>query len=287
MTAPAWSTVEDAIHAWLVAGTGYAATQVIWAQQTAPRPTGAYVAMRLTSLPIDGIDWTDRVDNILSVGTLTVSGVSTGADTLTITAHGLATGDGPLRISSTGTVPGGAAAATDYWAIVVDANTVKLAATFANAVAASPTAIDLTSAGTGTITITGTATTMRVGAEVTNYVRGPRRIELQLQAFAGAPTGAEPTGATSPFAVLATAIASYRLPSRRAALEAAGIAVLDVGAVQSIDGVVNTVRFEPRAVATVHLSVTSELAENSTYIQTVNATNQIVTPNVTITVTSP
>jgi hypothetical protein len=71
---------------------------------------------------------------------------------LTATAHGLQTGDGPVRASNSGGgLPSGLLAATDYWAIRVDANTFKLASSLANALAG--TAIDITTNGTGTQTV--------------------------------------------------------------------------------------------------------------------------------------
>jgi hypothetical protein len=82
------------------------------------------------------------------------------ADTLTDTSHGLSTGDGPVRVSSSGTLPAGLAAATDYWVIRVDANTMQLAASLADALAG--TAVPLTSDGTGTHTMSDTADTARL-----------------------------------------------------------------------------------------------------------------------------
>lgn len=79
--------------------------------------------------------------------------VDTATDAITITAHGFVTGDGPYQVSSTGTLPGGLAVSTDYFAIVVDADIFQLASNRTNALAG--TAIDITSQGTGTHTITG------------------------------------------------------------------------------------------------------------------------------------
>jgi hypothetical protein len=81
----------------------------------------------------------------------TVSSVSAAANTLSVTAHGLATGD-MLKVSSTLTVPTGLTAGTIYYAIKVDADTIKLATSLLNAKLG--TAIDITGAGTGTITAT-------------------------------------------------------------------------------------------------------------------------------------
>jgi len=58
----AWTTVENALHAWAVAGSGLATAQVIWALQRGPRPTSAYIALRLTSIARIGHDWLDVLD---------------------------------------------------------------------------------------------------------------------------------------------------------------------------------------------------------------------------------
>jgi hypothetical protein len=71
-------------------------------------------------------------------------------DTLTSVGHGFASGS-RLRIDSSGTVPGGTAAGVDYYAIVIDVDTYKLAASPADA--GSATAINLTDAGTGTVLV--------------------------------------------------------------------------------------------------------------------------------------
>lgn len=73
-------------------------------------------------------------------------------DQLTITGHGLTTGDGAalVRNTSGGTLPGGLAAVTEYWIVRIDANTIKLATSAANALATTPVTVDITSNGSGT-----------------------------------------------------------------------------------------------------------------------------------------
>lgn len=79
---------------------------------------------------------------------------SSSTDALTIAGHGLQTGDGPLQTSNTGgALPSPLVAATNYWPIVIDANTFKLATSLANAFAG--VAINLTTNGSGTNTIAG------------------------------------------------------------------------------------------------------------------------------------
>lgn len=80
-------------------------------------------------------------------------------DICTAVAHGLQTGDGPIRLTTTGTLPAGLALATDYYVIKIDADTFKLATSLANAYAG--TAVDITDAGTGTHTLSDTASTQR------------------------------------------------------------------------------------------------------------------------------
>ena len=76
--------------------------------------------------------------------------VNVGANTITITAHGFITGQGVQFSSSTGPSP--LVDGTAYFVIVIDANTIKLAATYANALANTP--IVLLTAGTaGTKTL--------------------------------------------------------------------------------------------------------------------------------------
>lgn len=67
--------------------------------------------------------------------------------TLTATNHKLFPGDGPIQLTTTTTLPTGLALATNYWAIVVDANNFKLATSRANALAG--TFIALSDAGVG------------------------------------------------------------------------------------------------------------------------------------------
>lgn len=77
----------------------------------------------------------------------TVAAVDVTANTITITAHGLSTGDKVTYSNGGGTSITGLVTATDYYVIAIDANTVKLATTYANAIAGTP--IDLTVVGVG------------------------------------------------------------------------------------------------------------------------------------------
>lgn len=69
--------------------------------------------------------------------------VQSPASSITITAHGFFTG---LKVALTGTNLPTGLSATNYWVIVIDANTISLASSLANAVAGTKVAI--TAAGT-------------------------------------------------------------------------------------------------------------------------------------------
>jgi hypothetical protein len=105
----------------------------------------------------------------------TMTVLSQPNDQLTITGHGLTTGEGPFFFTNSGgALPAGLSAATKYWAIVVDANTISVATSRANALAS--TKVDITGNGTGTHTLaTGSylvvpksVTRMKVRSQVTD-----------------------------------------------------------------------------------------------------------------------
>lgn len=101
-------------------------------------------------------------DNTPSADTFTADA---GTDNITITAHGYVTGL-KGQASSTTTLPAGLSGSTDYYVIVVDANTIQLATSLANAQAG--TQIDVTDAGTGTHTFTATALSGSVKLQSSN-----------------------------------------------------------------------------------------------------------------------
>jgi hypothetical protein len=173
----AWHTVEDALHAWAVAGTGLAAEQVIWAQQAGPRPEGPYVSLRLITVQPLGQDWSDSAD-----------------------------ADDP-----------------------------------------------------------------QPGAEIAFRTRGVREAQLSVQCFAGVDGNA--TGGATPLARLMAMVAIARAPFQQTALNAAGIGVASFGPVQSIDAVLGSSVFEPRAVMDVRLFLAAEVVTVGTYVEFVEIAN--------------
>jgi hypothetical protein len=57
MSALNWNTIENTIHAWVVAATGLPADRVIWSQQGGPRPSTPYISLLTTSITPIGRDW--------------------------------------------------------------------------------------------------------------------------------------------------------------------------------------------------------------------------------------
>lgn len=98
----------------------------------------------------------------------TATAINIGADTISVPSHGYSTAQA-ITISTNGTFPGGLSSGT-YYAIIVDSNTIKLATSVINA--NSGTAVNITSAGTGTMTLSTTIT--GVSAYITD-------IDLQSQ----------------------------------------------------------------------------------------------------------
>lgn len=151
-------------------------------------------------------------------------------------AHGLLTGDGPLQVSNSGgALPTGLVAVTDYWVIKIDANTFYLATTIANALAG--THLSISTNGTGTQTISDTASTRRVAAHGLHTGDGP----FQLTNSGGAlPTG---LSAATDYWFIRDGVYTFKLAASLAlALAGTGIALSGDGSgIQTMSDTVDTV----------------------------------------------
>lgn len=92
-----------------------------------------------------------------AIAATAVDSIANATDTFTEAAHGFLTGDGPVQATTSNTLPVGLALATDYWIVKTGANTFKLALSFADAMAATPVVVNITSDGAGVLTLTGAA----------------------------------------------------------------------------------------------------------------------------------
>ena len=94
--------------------------------------------------------WSIQIDKTITEKS--VSLVANATDLLTVTGHGWTASGAPVAFVTTGTSsspPNPCIAAEPYWVIYIDANTIKLATSYANAIAG--TAIDLLDDGVGTL----------------------------------------------------------------------------------------------------------------------------------------
>lgn len=105
--------------------------------------------------------------------------------------------------------------------------------------------------------------------EVELITSGVREVRLSLQCFGGIPTGAN-----SPRARLERIIDNSSTPGRRQDLKNAGIGLLRFSPVQSLSGLVNAT-LEPRAALDVFLSISHEIIETATYIETAEITGTV------------
>jgi hypothetical protein len=103
---------------------------------------------KLFDITIDGVN---KSTNVISftpeTQAFSYTAVSVANDTLTLDASNLITGS-TVKLAGSGTAPTGLSFATLYYAIKVDASTIKLATTYDNALLAN--AINITAQGTGT-----------------------------------------------------------------------------------------------------------------------------------------
>lgn len=243
-----WLAIQQAIVNWVVQGGGsdIPAGNVFWEGYGRPRAAGSYVSLRIkTSQPI-GHDWSTTAANILVLPTQTVQVVTPAAGLLRIPSHPFNNGDGPVQVSSTGTLPGGLAALTDYWVIVVDANTIQLATSYVHTGGQQPlgagnpqTPLTFSNAGSGTITVNTTPNSNPAGQELQLTAQGFRMVTMGLKCVARAPAGADPTApAPSGFdAVRIMHNVAAALQLNIYALDAAGAGFSDLGQAFSQSGI--------------------------------------------------
>lgn len=267
------TAIKDAIHAWVVAGSGLPADRVRWGGYNVPQPddiTQAWISMRISSVRQPGSDWNRYEDAPLTFADKTITGLDAGTDVGTIPTHGLNTGDGPVRLETSGSLVGsGLATATDYWWIKLTDNTFKLAATFLDAVNPTPVPVDITGVGTGTHKVVDTADTRRAGAELTENVEGNRVVTVTITCFPPQPAD----DSTEAVAILSDVVAEAGKKARGEALSDAHIGLFSVGDPQANDGVLNAVYFEPRATMTVVFSTKSAVTATETYIESTTVEN--------------
>lgn len=274
-----WVTIQRGIRAWVAGGSGLPLSSVYWGQQDSKKVAEPSIDMRVYSNHTIGLPWVSAETAYVTFTPLPVTLIAAVTDTVSIPNHGFTNGDGPVQMVSTGTIPGGLLASTDYWVIVVDANNIKLASTFRRTggayVAGVPsgnpvTPVNITTAGTGTITVVSTARTLRAGAEMHYVARSIERLAIMLTCFA-----TDAVGLQAAMSLMGRIKARQRLPSQQEILRVAGIGLNDVERARAIHGVRNAVQFEPRALMEVYFNLPVEACEDGTIIESADITNLI------------
>lgn len=272
-----WTKLQRTIRQWVSLGSGLPLEKVYWGEQDSPRPIEPAIELRMFSLHTHGLAWVDVETRYISFVAKTVPAVDPDLDTLTINGHGLGNGDGPVQIVSTATYPGQLAAETNYWVILVDDDTIKLAKTFKatggtyvnGAPSGNPvTPIDITSAGSGTLTLVSTSKTLKAGQEIQHVSRALMRLGVFINAYNT--TG---MGDMAPVALCNRIRARQKLPSLQNVLHSAGLGLIDVQRPRAIHGVRNAQQFEARGLMEVLFSLATEECETDTIIESLQVTN--------------
>ena len=95
----------------------------------------------------------DKLNLVITEDSLPVRLVDDTSDTLTIESHGLNFRQA-VKVASTGTLPAGLTAGTVYFVVEDTTDTIRLATSAANASLDPASVVDITDAGSGTITVT-------------------------------------------------------------------------------------------------------------------------------------
>jgi len=117
------------------------------------------------------------------------------------------------------------------------------------------------------------------GQEIVMSGHGVREFAVSVRAFS-----ASPLGNSSARALLSKVQTALALESARSALHAAGVTPFDNGRVQVVPAILET-SWEGRAVLQVRFYTEETVTERTTYIDTVEVTNEEPTPDQTFQVT--
>lgn len=255
-----WSTVQAAIHAWAVAGSGLAADKVYWANQRNPVPSDMFILLNVNAIETIGQDFTTYRDNSFTFSDRLCTPNHSVDQLTSVSAHGFASGDGPVRLTGA-TLPTGLDDETDYWIIHLSSTVVQLATTFPHAVSES-NPVTFSDNGSGSLRIVDTANTLKVGLEQERHVHGDRVLTVSVQCF-----NATPLGIFSAYATLSRIIAFGSKPERVSALNDAGLGMLGHPAVRTFGVVSNSAVFEPRAIFEARFSLSEDVFATGSIIE--------------------
>lgn len=291
-----WVDITKGIQNFVVGGSGLAPEQVAWEFEGINRKPGPYITLQITYTGQVAHDWTTKRLNPITFSALPVV-ADAGTNQITSAAHGRKTGDGPVHFLNVGgALPSPLEAGVDYYLVVIDPNTLKIADSFVHTggdnvarglgVVPNPiTTIDLLDAGSGTTTIVATSVTVRAGQEIKKTAQGYREIRCELQCFAPEKTG------TLAMAIMSNVVSS--LPFYTQALDDAGVGINDLGDLVSVESAVRAKDskrgqiLEPRTVWELTFYVASHLEAYESFVERVSVTVHETSTNTTFDVQAP
>jgi len=116
------------------------------------------------------------------------------------------------------------------------------------------------------------------GEEIVTTVRGVREFPVSIQCF-----GTDTVGRDTARALLSRVQTALGLPSVREALGTVGLSPFDAGQVRNLSVILDA-QFEGRALLEVRFYVVEEMTERTTYISTVEVTDESTDRTFTVTV---
>lgn len=257
-----WLTIMHAIRAWVVGGSGLPDGSVVWKYGSIARPVAPFIELSIMDMRQIAHDYILSAWNPLQVSSEAIAPTVSG-NTFTATAHPYVSGDGPFTITTSGTMPTPFTVSTDYYVIVIDANTIRLAASFQDTVNLIP--VVLTGVGSGTITLVPSDDTVRYGKEIQRTAIGQRECTIEMQAFG--PEGSVYVAQQ----LLTNVLASLSLYAD--ALDQAGVGITDLG-VAYINGGVRLLEgkrgsiLEPRAICEASFFTNVSATDFITFVET-------------------
>jgi len=272
--------------------TGLPDTNVYWEGQGTSRVAGPFIELSIPSVYQPAHDWRRKAPYPLlgqgPAASIAITAVDPSTGKITAPAHKLVSADGPLGVvSAGGSVPSGLDTDDDYWAIVLDANTVQLATSFINSGCNYPgrtiTPIDsFGDAGSGSLSIVLRDDAVRAGKEVLRTSEGMREVTVQVEAFGALDqANASSDAVLTPKQLVTDVLASAPLFVEQ--LDEAGAGISTIGIADIQDGVrvmnvkVGSVN-EQRAQTQISLYVNSSFSNVGPRVDSLQITPTVTTP---------
>ncbi len=256
-----WTTLRDAIAAWVVGRTGLAA---VWADQNYPQPARPFLRLGIIAGPLSvgGVFDELRTSSDASAYDVTVTPVVQNSATYTVTIDGT-----PHTIMSDGS----ATAAEIVAALVASINASLVPVTATNNGNGTMRLLHDQSTGLFLLGLTGNLSYYNndAGHEIVHTICGMRSITVSVQAIAA--DSVPPNDAVS---IAEKAYNGLRLPSVLSALDVAGLAVNERLPIRRMPETEGSQRVD-RAGFDVRMSYAENLSERTGYIEKAKVTSNL------------